>query len=93
MSGLPTKQWMLDAAEVFDAWRVFPRVLVGGYWLWVALVVHDILQWYKLLPSPERTLEASGLAGAVITAVTGMATWVSKIYMDGGRSWANEERE
>lgn len=87
------KRLALDWAEVFDAWRVIPRALVLGYWFWVVVVVNEILRWYQSLPSAERTLEASGLATVVITAVTGMGSWVSKIYMDGGRSWANEERE
>jgi hypothetical protein len=81
------KQWWLDAAEVFDAWRIVPRALLLVYWAWVIWIVHDTLNHYWSLPAAERTLEASGLAGAVITAVTGLVSWVSKIYMESGRSW------
>ena len=87
------KQFWLDLAEVFDAWRVVPRVLLFSYCAWVVAVTHDILVWYQALPAGDRTLEASGLAAAVITAVTGFASWVTKIYLHGGRSWANEESE
>lgn len=93
MSNFLAKTWWLDVAEVFDAWRVIPRLLVFGYWLWIVWLVDNLLRWYQSLPADERTLEASGFATFVITAVTGMGSWVSKIYMDGGRSWADEHRE
>lgn len=86
------EKW-LKLAEVFDAWRVIPRVTLAAYAAWLYAVVHDILLWYFALPAPERTLEASGLAGAVITAVTGMAAYVFKIYVEGGRTWATEKTE
>ena len=72
MSNLPYKQWLLDAAEVFDAWRFVPRMLLFSYWSWVMVTVGKVLAWYMTLPSVERSLEASGLAAAVITAVTVM---------------------
>jgi hypothetical protein len=82
------KQRWLDAAEVFDSWRVVPRFLLFSYSLWVVKVVGSILLWYQHLAAPERTLEASGLAGGVITAVTGLSTWVFKIYSENGRDWS-----
>jgi hypothetical protein len=82
-----SKQWFLNAAEVFDAWRIVPRALLVFYWGWVVWIVQDVLTWYQALPSAERTLEASGLAGGVITAVTSLVSWVSKIYMESGRQW------
>jgi len=84
------KQAWLDAAEIVDAWRVVPRALLFAYCIWVWNVVGDTLNWYQHLPAAERTLEASGLAGAVITAVLGLATWVFKIYSDGGRDWTGQ---
>lgn len=80
------KTW-LDAAEVFDSWRVVPRALLFGYCIWVAHVTNNILLWYQALPGPERSIEASGFAGVVITAVTGLATWIFKIYTEHGRDW------
>jgi hypothetical protein len=88
MTGLPSKQYWLDLAEVFDAWRFFPRALLAAYWTWVIQVTSSLLFWYQALPASERSLESSGLAAAVITAVTGLASWASKIYMQSGRRWA-----
>jgi len=79
-------EW-IDAAEVFDTWRVVPRCVLFGYCWWVTHVTDWILGWYQKLPGPERTLETSGLAGAIITAVTGMAIWVYKIYTNNSTDW------
>jgi hypothetical protein len=40
------------------------------------------------LPSSERTLEASGLAGAIITVITGLFPWIYKIYSDAATDWS-----
>ena len=81
------KQRCLDAAEVFDSWRIVPRILLFGYCWWVAHVTDQSLSWYQHIPASERGIESAGLVGAIITAVTGMAVWVFKIYTDGGRDW------
>lgn len=77
----------LDAAHVFDAWRVVPRIVLFSYGAWVAHVTDKTLEWYYHLPGAERTLEASGLAAAIITAITGLFPWVYKIYSDNGVDW------
>lgn len=81
------KRPWLDAAEIFDAWRVVPRLILFGYCYWVAHVTDSLLSWYQLIPSGERSLESAGFSGAVITAVTGLAVWVYKIYAETGRDW------
>jgi hypothetical protein len=82
------KERWLDFAQMFDTWRVVPRLVLFGYMWWVAHVTDGTLTWYQHLPSAERTLEASGLAGAIITAVTGLAVWVYKIYSDNSNDWS-----
>jgi len=77
----------LDFAQVFDHLRVVPRFVLFGYGVWVAHVTNSTLTWYMQLPSAERTLEASGLAGAIITAVTGLFPWVYKIYANTATDW------
>lgn len=77
----------LDFAQVFDQLRVVPRLVLFGYGAWVAHVTDSTLTWYMHLPSAERTLEASGLAGAIITAVTGLFPWIYRIYSDAATDW------
>jgi hypothetical protein len=81
------KDRWLDLAQIFDTWRVVPRFVLFGYGLWVAHVTDSTLKWYMHLPSAERTLEASGLAGAIITAVTGLFPWIYRIYSDNSNDW------
>lgn len=78
----------LDAALIFDHWRVVPRFILFGYCWWIAYLTNFILAWYMKLPGPERTVEASGLVGVIITAVTGFGPWVYKIYSDSSTDWS-----
>ena len=83
------KQKWLDWAEITDAWRIVPRIVLFGYCIWTTKVVWTVLDWYMALPPAERSLEASGLAGATITAVTGLMTLAVNFYLKTGRSWTN----
>lgn len=82
-----SKQQWLDIAEVIDALRIVPRVVLFGYCWWTVHTVAVVLNWYMALPPTERTLESSGLAGAVVTAITGLASWALKVYVNTGRKW------
>jgi hypothetical protein len=79
----------VDWAEIFDTWRVVPRLVLFAYAWWLAHIVDSILMWYFALPQTARGLEASGMASVVITAVTGLGTWVYKVYSDAGRDWSS----
>ena len=86
------RRW-LDIAEVVDAWRVVPRILVFSFTIFTICVVADLLEWYKALPGTERQLEASGFAFGVITAISGLLTAVIKIYQSTGRKWSAGDDE
>ncbi len=77
----------LQRAEVLDAFRVMPKVLLIAYCCFVFELTHALLDWYFTLPAAERTLEASGFAGAIFTAVTGFGTQFLNIYIKTGRKW------
>ena len=68
------KQSLLDAAEVVDAWRVFPRFYMGmfAYFLW------DLHVWYQPLASNPDYY--ANLVFGVVGVVTGL-------YMNTGRRW------
>ena len=66
---------MLELAGVIDAWRVFPRLMVGAYvYLMVAVV-----DWFMLLPDPN-TQQA-----ALVTTVIGGATGIFGLYVGTGK--------
>ena len=77
----------LDAAEVFDAWRITPRTILYGFgWLFGYVITHT-MHWYFGLPSAERTGQVTAVIGVIIPSVSGLAVWVYKIYSQGGRNW------
>lgn len=83
--GWKTRCLML--AECVDAWRVAPRALLGLYWYHVIDVTNRILTWYMALPAAERSVEASGLAFGIFTALLGLGTIFMNTYIKTGRRW------
>jgi hypothetical protein len=83
-----TKAQLMHAAEVFDAWRVVPRIVLLLYGTYVYKVTFFMLNWYAHEPATSRGVEESAFASVVITAVTGFAPWILKIYADTGRNWS-----
>lgn len=67
----------LDLAELIDAWRFFPRVVLTayGYLCWHT---HG---WYTAIkvPTTEQT--------AFATAIIGLAVPLTAFYMQTGRAW------
>jgi hypothetical protein len=82
------KAGMIHAAEVFDTWRIVPRLILAAYGAFVYKVTFEVLHWYFVQPAIDRGLEESGVVAAVFTAVTGFAPWIFRIYMNTGRDWS-----
>jgi hypothetical protein len=85
------KQLWLDIAEIIDSWRIFPRFMVIAVYGWIAWFTDWFVRWYEKLPAADRTTEVTAVFGIVIPAVFGLAVWVSKMYLDGGRKWDKEK--
>ena len=79
-------QW-LSAAEVIDALRLIPRLLLVGYCFFVLWLADTLIQWYITLPAAERGMESGGFAGGLFTAATGLATLFLNAYLNSGRKW------
>jgi hypothetical protein len=82
-----TREKWLKAAEVVDAFRIFPRILLGGYCWFVVELTDRLLDWYTALPLGERSVEASGMAVGLFTAVVGFGTGFLNTYVNSGRKW------
>lgn len=78
--------WM-DAAEVIDTLRVVPRIVLFGYAWWAGAVTNWLVKWYEHLPAAERTNQVTAFVTIVLPGIFALATWVYKIYSDGGRAW------
>jgi prolipoprotein diacylglyceryltransferase len=84
--GVSKDPW-LQAAEWFDTWRVIPRLVLFLYAAFVYKVTFFILTWYIHQPAVDRGTEESAVVIGIFTAVTGLASYVFKVYSDGGRDW------
>lgn len=71
------KRALLDAAEVVDAWRLFPRLFMLGY----GLMCWHIVAWAMSLPT--LSAEQAGLAGGITAMFVPLSNW----YMQTGRRW------
>jgi hypothetical protein len=74
-----TKRQLLDAAEVIDAWRVWPRFMLTMFliFLWdvhEASKAGDVSEWYASL-------------------VYGALAVLTKFYLDSGRVWTHSESQ
>ena len=83
----------LKWAELFDSWRVIPRIVLFLYGWFVYKVTFYILVWYIHEPATARGTEESAVVVGVFTAVTGLASWVFKVYSDSGRDWNQMKRD
>jgi hypothetical protein len=83
-----TKASFLHAAEIFDSWRVVPRVVLFLYGAFVYKVTFYILDWYIHEPATARGTEESAVIVGIFSALTGFASWVFKVYSENGRDWA-----
>lgn len=71
------RERLLPAAEVLDAFRVFPRIFLIGYgWLGIEVCVWAMAQ-------PALSIEQMGFASAVIGLFVPLTGW----YMQTGRKW------
>lgn len=80
------EQW-LQTAEIVDAFRVVPRLVLFAYLIFVFWLTDRIIDWYFALPAAERSMEASGLAVGLFTAITGFGTVFVNMYIKTGREW------
>lgn len=85
------KQEWLDAAEVFDAWRVVPRIIIGVFLAVFAWAVVYFSLMYFRLPAAERTVAMTAFVSVVLTALTTALPFIVKIYTDNGRDWTGQQ--
>jgi hypothetical protein len=81
------KQRWLDVAEVIDALRIFPRLLVALYFAIAAWVIVYLALWYAHVAAAERTVEVTAFYAMLTGGLFGMSGYIFKIYTDGGRDW------
>lgn len=80
-------------AEWFDAWRIFPRIMVGMY----MVMVYEVVRWYMALEDHlmsgcvakagmDCVIEApSNQHAALVTAVIGFSAAIFAFYTNSGK--------
>lgn len=84
---LLSKNFWMDLAEVTDAMRIFPRILVSAYGYLIAYTTVGLELWYERLAAIERTVEVTAFYGMLMGGLFGLAAYVFKVYSDGGYDW------
>ena len=82
-----TRKVHLAMAEAVDAWRIIPRLLVGGY----AYLIFKTVDWYMNLHPyllGDHVVEAPTTQhAALVTAVVGVGAAVFGLYTNSGKKW------
>jgi hypothetical protein len=81
------KEFWLDTAEIIDALRVVPRILLIAFVWFTFSTIGDLVAWYQTLDASNRSVESSGFAFLVVSALLGAASWFSQLYLSTGRKW------
>lgn len=87
------KDDLLATAEVLDALRVFPRLIIGAFGWLLAYVIASTLEWYFYLAPADRTTQVTAVIGIIVPSVFGLGGVVYKIYSVGGRDWTPPKDE
>jgi len=69
------KQFAYDIADVIDAYRVIPRIILMGY----GVLIYNMYQWFTLLDNPN-TQQA-----AFVSTIIGAFSAVAGLYFKSGR--------
>lgn len=81
------KQTLLNAAEVFDSWRVVPRTFLYGYWITTFYLIFWVFWWYMHLDANGRGNQESGLIGVVVLTLVKFGIDIFNTYTAKGRDW------
>lgn len=82
----------LHAAEVFDSWRIVPRLFLLGTTIVVCWLLASIVLWYERTPGAWNGSVTAGLT--VLTgALSALQGFVFKCYSENGRNWAEHPAE
>lgn len=88
--------WWLSIAEVLDALRVIPRlILVSAYTFVAWYTANFTLFYYELIITPDvsdwKLAAYTAFGGLTIPAVAGLAKGMTTAYLNSGRKWNEKD--
>lgn len=96
MNELSKQKW-LTAAEVFDTWRVIPRLLVGSYYIAYLHLLYLCWAWFERMTlngaQATEIIAASAFPGLLLTGLAAVMGKLTNDYMANGRNWDNVAKQ
>lgn len=86
------KAWWLDLAEVFDAWRVVPRSVLGALLALTVKIDAGMFFWFCQLPNDHRSAADAIATTSIITVMTTLLTVSFTFYTKSGRVWTGQAK-
>lgn len=86
------KRWLLDLAEVLDALRVVPRLLLVGASVYVPWYTTVVTQWYFSAYRDGAWPEGVFLT-ATLSALYGAYIKLCQWYLNSGRKWGQSRED
>ena len=96
------KENWIKGAEIVDAYRLIPRILLIFYAVFYLWYIDFVTDWYfgylmymveNKIFSVETVAGSTAFVTSTITALGAMFTWFAgNVYMKTGRVWKNEIR-
>lgn len=77
------KPLLMKTAEVVDAWRVVPRLVLVAYG---ALTLH-VVNWFMTIPEPTTSQMV------LVTTISGLSAAVIGLYNNSSKNWNEYNRE
>ena len=84
-----SKQAWLDAAEVIDAHRFIPKLILVLVFVGYGMLTYDMYIWVKGIYEATKDIPGSvaAFAGGTLSGLGGVFTLLVNKYFEGGRRW------
>lgn len=89
------KKLWLERAEVLDAYRIIPRIILAATFTGYTIFAVDTYAWVRDIYAATGDIPTSvaAYAGGTLSALSGVLTLVINKYFEGGRKWTSKQPE
>lgn len=89
------KQQWLDLAEIIDAHRVIPKILVFSTVIGYMVLTWVLIDWGMDIFNKTGNIPTtiSALIGTLLTTIAAIPTLVVRKYFEGGRNWGSSNAD
>lgn len=85
------KDKWLASAEIIDALRIIPRLMLLGFMIFYIWYIIYVSRWYFKIEDTE--FASTAFISSTITAIGAMFTWIGNTYIKTGRKWSEEKKD